>query len=188
MTEEQVVAVEEGVWRRLNPLSPVIRGGRALIGLAVVFVPSTLAGGGGSTHSLIDLGVAVVLVGLGVVSWLVTRWRVEGGDLRIETGLLRRKSSRFPLQADPGDRRRPADPRAHLRPGRAAAADGVDQRLRPARLHEHPRGGGSARPAARARPRRRAGRAGRGADRRARARSGCRRRGCSRRSCSRVRA
>jgi putative membrane protein len=97
VSEEQVV-VEEGVWRRLNPLSPVIRGGRALVGLAVVFIPSTLAGGGGSTHSLIDLGVAVVLIGLGVVSWLVTRWRVEGGDLRIETGLLRRKSSRFPLR------------------------------------------------------------------------------------------
>ena len=43
MTDEQVVAVEEGVWRRLNPLSPVIRGGRALMGLAVVFIPSTLA-------------------------------------------------------------------------------------------------------------------------------------------------
>ena len=39
-----------------------------------------------------------MLVGLGVISWLVTRWRVEGGDLRIETGLLRRSSSRFPLR------------------------------------------------------------------------------------------
>ena len=34
---------------------------------------------------------------LGFVSWLVTRWRIDGDDLRIETGLLRRQSLRFPL-------------------------------------------------------------------------------------------
>src|SRR5689334_19013787 len=33
----------------------------------------------------------------GFVSWLVTRWRIEGDDLRVETGLLRRQSLRFPL-------------------------------------------------------------------------------------------
>src|SRR5689334_22285170 len=33
----------------------------------------------------------------GFVSWLVTRWRIEGDDLRVETGLLRRRSVRFPL-------------------------------------------------------------------------------------------
>jgi putative membrane protein len=50
------------------------------------------------SRSFGDLGVAGVLVVLGVISWLVTRWRVEGGDLRIETGLIRRRSSRFPLR------------------------------------------------------------------------------------------
>jgi putative membrane protein len=39
-----------------------------------------------------------VLALLGVVSWLVTRWRVEEDDLRIETGLVRRSSLRFPLK------------------------------------------------------------------------------------------
>ena len=34
---------------------------------------------------------------LGFVNWLVTRWRIEGDDLRIETGLIRRQSLRFPL-------------------------------------------------------------------------------------------
>ena len=38
---------------------------------------------------------ALVLGGL--VSWLVTRWRIEDDDLRIETGLFRRQSLRFPL-------------------------------------------------------------------------------------------
>ena len=31
------------------------------------------------------------------MSWLVTRWQVADGVLRIETGLLRRESRRFPL-------------------------------------------------------------------------------------------
>ena len=33
----------------------------------------------------------------GVISWLVTRWQVADGVLRIETGLVRRQSRRFPL-------------------------------------------------------------------------------------------
>jgi putative membrane protein len=40
--------------------------------------------------------VAFLAVG-GFVSWLVTRWRIEDDDLRIETGLFRRQSLRFPL-------------------------------------------------------------------------------------------
>ena len=98
MTPEPVAPAAEGAWHRLHPLSPVVRGGRALVALAIVFAPSLLSGRGGPGRSLGDLGAAAVIVALGVVSWLVTRWRVEGGDLRIETGLLRRKSSRFPLR------------------------------------------------------------------------------------------
>jgi putative membrane protein len=44
-----------------------------------------------------DIAVVVVVLGGGVVSWLVTRWQVGGGVLRIDTGLLRRDSRRFPL-------------------------------------------------------------------------------------------
>ncbi len=44
-----------------------------------------------------EVGVAAALVAGGVISWLVTRWRVEDGTLRIETGLIRRSSQRFPL-------------------------------------------------------------------------------------------
>lgn len=99
MSAGPALQVDEGVWYRLHPLSPVVRGGRALIALVVVFVPTYLSGGGGDVGgSLIDFGVAAAIMALGVVSWLVTRWRVEGGDLRIETGLLRRRSSRFPLR------------------------------------------------------------------------------------------
>src|SRR3954452_15638168 len=43
---------------------------------------------------MIVLGLALVA---GVVYWLVTRWRIHGGELQIETGLLRRESIRVPL-------------------------------------------------------------------------------------------
>lgn len=83
-------------WQRLHPLSPVVRGGRATIAIAVVLLPSLLTGRG-SKDLVPQLAVVGVLTGLGFVSWLVTRWRLDGDDLRIETGLLRRRSLRFPL-------------------------------------------------------------------------------------------
>jgi putative membrane protein len=52
--------------------------------------------------------LAIVVV-LGLISWLVTRWRIEEGDLRIETGVIRRQSLRFPLtQIQAIDIERPA--------------------------------------------------------------------------------
>jgi len=87
-----------GSWHRLHPLSPVIRASRALIGLAVIFGGSlfnTARAGRGGFYA--HAGVATILIGLGIVSWLVTRWRVQDGVLTIETGLIRRQSLRFPL-------------------------------------------------------------------------------------------
>jgi putative membrane protein len=82
-------------WARLHPLSPVVRAGSAL---AVIVLFSTQFDSGPRRgfpwESLVLLGLGVVA---GIVSWLVTRWRVEGTDLRIETGLVRRQSIRVPL-------------------------------------------------------------------------------------------
>jgi putative membrane protein len=82
-------------WARLHPLSPVVRAGSAL---AVIVLFSTQFDTGRRRgfpwESLVLLGLGVVA---GIVSWLVTRWRVEGTDLRIETGLIRRQSIRVPL-------------------------------------------------------------------------------------------
>jgi putative membrane protein len=89
---------DDGTWHRLHPLSPVVRLGRALIPVLIVLVPAFLAGRHPNLgRSYGELGVGGVVVALGVLSWLVTRWRIEDGDLRIETGLLRRSSLRFPL-------------------------------------------------------------------------------------------
>jgi putative membrane protein len=89
--------LEPGVWHRLHPLSPFVRAGRAAIGLAVVFVPA-LVSGRDFFGSLVDLAILGAVVLLGFVSWLVTRWQVSNQELRIETGLIRRSSQRYPLQ------------------------------------------------------------------------------------------
>ena len=90
-------ALEQGRWRRLHPLSPLVHAGRLLVALAIVAAPSA-ALGHGAWEALGQLGAVVVVALLGLISWLVTRWQVEGDDLRIETGLLRRSSLRFPLK------------------------------------------------------------------------------------------
>ena len=83
-------------WRRLHPLSPIVRGGRGTIGIVILLLPALLRGGI-SPGDLVPLGVIAVITVLGFVSWFVTRWKIEDDDLRIETGVLRRRSLRFPL-------------------------------------------------------------------------------------------
>ncbi len=75
-----------------------MRTGRGLIAIVAVLLISTSNGQRGTLGGeLIHIGVLVVVFVLGVISWLVTRWRVEGGVLRVDSGLIRRTSERFPL-------------------------------------------------------------------------------------------
>ena len=73
-----------------------MRAGRGTIAVAILLVPIAL-GGGRISDALPQVAIIGLLVFAGFVSWLVTRWRVEDDDLRIETGLFRRQSLRFPL-------------------------------------------------------------------------------------------
>jgi putative membrane protein len=130
--------VPEG-WQRLHPLSPVVRGGRATIAISFLLIPIAF-GQDTLTHATPQLGIIVVIVLAGVVSWLVTRWRIEDDDLRIETGLLRRQSLRFPLaQVQAIDVVRPGLARlfrvAELRL-RMAGASGATARLAYVAEHE----------------------------------------------------
>lgn len=86
--------LESGGWHRLHPLSLLVRTGRATIAVLLIVIPSLLAGG----HDFFPLVFVAVAVVTSTVAWLVTRWRVTDGTLRIETGLFRRQSLRFPLQ------------------------------------------------------------------------------------------
>ena len=83
-------------WHRLHPLSPVIAAGRLLAGIGSA-AAIALAEGGSLKARVPGLIAVVLLAAAGVVRWLVTRWRLEDGTLRIETGLLRRDSRQLPV-------------------------------------------------------------------------------------------
>ena len=88
---------EPGDWHRLHPLSPLVRSGRAAGGvLAIVGISASGQFGHGGSH-LVDWVVALLVVIGAVVNWLVTRWKLDGATLRIETGLLRRDSRQLPV-------------------------------------------------------------------------------------------
>ncbi len=98
-SDGQPIAGLAGGWRRLHPLSPLVRAGRHLVVVATLLLSGAVthqqdSGGQGRYW---DLAVVAVVVIIGVISWLVTRWQVDNGTLRIETGLLRRSSQRYPL-------------------------------------------------------------------------------------------
>ncbi len=84
-------------WQRLHPLSPLVRAGRGAIGLIAVLGLSLISNGGSRSGDLLHLALLAIVAVAGVVSWLVTRWRVEGNVLLVDSGLIRRSSDRFPL-------------------------------------------------------------------------------------------
>jgi putative membrane protein len=85
-------------WHRLHPLSPLVRAGRHLVGIGIVVFLLLVANQRQSGNDLVvNLVIIALVLGGGVISWLVTRWQVADGVLRIETGLVRRQSRRFPL-------------------------------------------------------------------------------------------
>lgn len=97
--DPHVAAGLGGEWQRLHPLSPLVRTGRGVIAILVVLLIPAAGGGqkGSLGGDLLHIGVLAVVFALGLISWLVTRWRMEDGVLRVESGLIRRTSGRFPL-------------------------------------------------------------------------------------------
>jgi putative membrane protein len=98
LSGQRVLAAEDAVWHRLHPLSPLVRAGRQMVSLLVLlFGISVLNERQAGSNVVIDLVVIAVALAGGFVSWLVTRWQIADGILRIDTGLLRRESRRIPL-------------------------------------------------------------------------------------------
>jgi putative membrane protein len=92
------LAGEDG-WQRLHPFSPIARVGRLAPAIVIGFVVSSThsKADGGSVEIYYLIAVAVLSTIFGFIHWLVTRWKIEGDALRIETGLIRRDSRRLPL-------------------------------------------------------------------------------------------
>lgn len=88
---------------RLHPLSPLVRGWKFVLAVLVVVVPQNVddavSGHPADLLRLVGLGVLVVLLGAawGVLSWQFTRYGIEGGDLRVDSGVVFRSSRRVRL-------------------------------------------------------------------------------------------
>lgn len=88
----------DGTWHHLHPLSPVVQLGRGLPGLVIVLALPILGHrGGGTSGDWSDVALIVLAGAAGLVSWWVTRWRLERGVLRVDTGLVRRRVTQLPL-------------------------------------------------------------------------------------------
>ena len=83
--------------QRLHPLSPVVRLGRAVIGLVYIAGSALLQSRSGHPNYWVDAVIVAVGVVAGVISWAVTTWSVDGSILQVSTGLIRRKVVRLPL-------------------------------------------------------------------------------------------
>jgi len=86
-------------WRRLHPLSPVARIGRLIPALLLLLVVQTAHSKVENRTAETDYLIILALLSIvyGYIHWMVTRWRIEGDTLRIETGLIRKDSRRLPL-------------------------------------------------------------------------------------------
>lgn len=83
---------------RVHPLSPLLRGGLLMVALAIAFVRGVLEGGEGMPWEWLLIPVALVVgVVAGAVSWWFTRYRVGADELRIDSGVVVRRSRRIRL-------------------------------------------------------------------------------------------
>ena len=87
----------EGGWQRLHPLSPLTRIGRLAPVIVLSFLLTFVHSNGQQGPLYYPVGITAASVVFGFVHWLVTRWKIEGDTLRIETGLIRHDSKRLPL-------------------------------------------------------------------------------------------
>lgn len=85
------------LWTRLHPLSPLIRSSRAVVAVMLVLLPRPLMMGDRGSL-VVEVGILAIAMSGAAVSWLVTRWRISGAELQIETGLVRHQSIRIPLR------------------------------------------------------------------------------------------
>ena len=92
---EELAAGE--TWHRLHPLSPVVRSGRGVLAVLALIAITTSEGMHSGGSPFYEIAVPVVAAIAAVINWLVTRWRLDGPTLRIETGLLRRDSRQLPV-------------------------------------------------------------------------------------------
>jgi putative membrane protein len=101
--------LDDGSWRRLNarmllihPIQEIPRAAPALIGVIA-------AGGSGGRRELWAAAGLAITVGLGMLRWFTTRYRITGDRVEVQRGLFSRR-----LLAVSRDRLRTVDASAHV--------------------------------------------------------------------------
>jgi len=84
-------------FRRLHPLTPVLRGWKVFAAAVAIALQQTYGDVGLGWVLLALLAVVPVGIVYGYVSWRVTRFRIGPEDLRLETGVLVKRSRRVRL-------------------------------------------------------------------------------------------
>jgi putative membrane protein len=87
-------------WRRLHPLTPLLRGWRILLLLVAAFGQQGLRREEGFDPAYLGLGVlaaTLFAVAVSFVSWRATRYRLTSTELQVDSGVLQRRSRRVPL-------------------------------------------------------------------------------------------
>jgi putative membrane protein len=83
-----------GHFKRLHPLTPLLRGWAWLAAAIVFGSQNAVASGDPRRFAVIIPVVAVVGFGVGFASWWFTRYGFDGDDLRIDSGIFQRRSRR----------------------------------------------------------------------------------------------
>jgi putative membrane protein len=86
-----------GTAARLHPLTPFARGWAAMAAATIALGRDSLRTFDLPRLSLILLAVAVVGLGLGGLSWWFTKYSIEGDDLRVDSGVLFRRTRHIRL-------------------------------------------------------------------------------------------
>lgn len=83
-------------FRRVSPLTPLVRGFVVLVAAALATWRDII--GGRLGFVAVALGAVLLIgVGIGAASWLLTKYRIDTTELRIDTGIVNRQSRRVRL-------------------------------------------------------------------------------------------
>ncbi|MDQ7904286.1 PH domain-containing protein [Phytohabitans sp. ZYX-F-186] len=87
-----------GPRRRLHPLTPLLKGARALVVIIAALSWQTLGRVGLGWFAAMVVAALIGQVILSVISWYVTGYQVVGRELRIHEGLVFRRTRAIPLE------------------------------------------------------------------------------------------
>lgn len=82
---------------RLHPRTVLVRAGAPLVALIYLFGTSLADRTASTTSRVTDVAVCAIGLVIGIGSWFVTTWSVQGDTVEVASGIIRRRVIRVPL-------------------------------------------------------------------------------------------